>query len=403
MKLQLIDMEDMIEEGLIKLGRGKVISKRDIASCPGKYPIYSSARLNDGKFGEYGKYMFDQELITWSVDGGGKFFYRPKHKFSVTNVAGTLEILKPDKIHYKYLYYVLSDKHSRLLFDWSKKAHPSVIRRLYKNLPIPLLDDQIRIATLLSRVEALIATRKNNLQQLDDFLKSTFLDMFGDPVRNEKGWDVEPFNKIGAFTSGGTPSKKREDYWSGNFPWVSPKDMKTSYLYDSQDHISELVFDETTLKKIPAGSVLIVVRGMILAHSFPVAVNGVDVAINQDMKAIRPSESFDSEYLMVCIGAMRRKILKQITSAGHGTRKFDSDAMKKLLVPKPGIELQEKFRVVAKRIKKLKENYEYSLKTLENLYGSLSQKAFKGELDLSRVPLPEKSESKVIERTIRHI
>ena len=90
MSWPLIDMEEMIEHGLVKLGRGNVISKLDIAAHPGPYPIYSSAQMNNGKFGEYGKYMFDKELITWSVDGGGQLFYRPKHKFSVTNVAGSL-------------------------------------------------------------------------------------------------------------------------------------------------------------------------------------------------------------------------------------------------------------------------------------------------------------------------
>ena len=115
---------------------------------------------------------------------------------------------------------------------------------------LPPLGNQIRIAHLLSKVEGLIAQRKQSLQQLDDLLKSVFLEMFGDPVRNEKGWDILPFDKVGQFISGGTPSKKRDDFWNGFFPWVSPKDMKVSRIEDAADHISESVFDETSLKRI---------------------------------------------------------------------------------------------------------------------------------------------------------
>ena len=256
-------------------------------------------------------------------------------------------------------------------------------------IPVPEeLDNQKRIAHLLGKVEGLIARRKQHLQQLDDLLKSVFLEMFGDPVRNEKGWETVPFHKVGKFTSGGTPSKNREDFWSGVFPWVSPKDMKISRVDDSIDHISEKVFEETSLKRITPGHLLIVVRGMILAHSFPVAINTVEIAINQDMKAIKPAKGLSAVYLQNSLISLKRQILKLISTAGHGTRKFDSVAMQKLLIPKPPEDLQNQFAAISKKVEALKSRYQQSLTDLESLYGALSQKAFKGELDLSRVPLP---------------
>ena len=75
------------DEGLIKLGRGNVISKTDLSDFPGEYPVYSSSATGRGEFGRYGKYMFDEERISWSIDGGGRFFYRHAHKYSVTNVT----------------------------------------------------------------------------------------------------------------------------------------------------------------------------------------------------------------------------------------------------------------------------------------------------------------------------
>ena len=161
----VVSLNDLIESGAIQLTRGKIISKRDIAACPGSYPIYSSAKDNDGKFGEYGIYMFDEELITWSVDGGGRLFHRPKHRFSVTNVGGVLRILDASAIDYRYLFYALTLRHSEIAFDWVKKAHPSVIRKLYADIPLPPLPEQQRIVALLDEAFAGLATAKANAER----------------------------------------------------------------------------------------------------------------------------------------------------------------------------------------------------------------------------------------------
>ena len=123
-------LDFFIKSGHIKLERGMVISKETMAKYPGDFPVYSSSIANNGLFGKYSKFMFDEEMITWSVDGGGNLFYRPKHKFSVTNVSGILR-LTSNKFFYKYLYYLLVLEHGRFTFDYVEKAHPSVIRDLY--------------------------------------------------------------------------------------------------------------------------------------------------------------------------------------------------------------------------------------------------------------------------------
>lgn len=261
-----------------------------------------------------------------------------------------------------------------------KNLSATIIRDL--EVDLPSFEDQIRIAHLLGKVEGLIGQRKHYLQQLDDLLKSVFLEMFGDPVRNEKGWQTQPFSQIGKFISGATPSKSRDDFWIGEYPWVSPKDMKVSKIFDSEDHISASVFDETSLKRIAPGHLLIVVRGMILAHSFPLAINMVDVAINQDMKAIKVLKNLRVVYVFHCLNALKRQLLKLVTTAGHGTKKFDADAMDKLLIPIPPLDMQDQFILTAEKIEALKVNGQKSLSDLNELYGSLSQHAFKGGLPL---------------------
>ena len=301
-----------------------------------------------------------------------------------------LSAIRPtSRLDGKFLYYHLKANEKQIAALGTGSTFKAITQDTLQkiSIPSPPIDEQKRIAYLLSKVEGAIAERKQHLQQLDDLLKSVFLEMFGDPVRNEKGWEIIPFNKIGKFSSGGTPSKGRDDFWSGSFPWISPKDMKVSRINSSIDHISEIVFEETSLKRIAPNHLLIVVRGMILAHSFPVAINTVEVAINQDMKAVKPIKEINVIYLQNCLNASKRQVLKLVSVAGHGTRRFDSTAMQMLLIPSPPVNLQNQFAAVVEKIEEIKFRYQQSLTDLDNLYHILSQKAFKGELDLSRVPL----------------
>ena len=113
--------------------------------------------------GEY-KYMFDEELITWSIDGGGTFFFRPKHKFSITNVSGYLRA-KPNKFNYRFLHSVLHHQHSFLDFDYQIKAHPSVIRELYK-IPIVPLSEQESLAEAFENAEIIVEQGQNLITAL---------------------------------------------------------------------------------------------------------------------------------------------------------------------------------------------------------------------------------------------
>jgi type I restriction enzyme S subunit len=140
---------------LVKLSRGQVISKKNIEKTPGDFPIYSSSVHNNGLFGCYGEFMFDEELITWSVDGGGNFFHRPKHKFSVTNVCGFMRV-DTSRISYRFFAAELQLLHSRKSFDYQSKSHPSVVRKEYE-VQLPPLPEQTAIAEVLSDMDAELA------------------------------------------------------------------------------------------------------------------------------------------------------------------------------------------------------------------------------------------------------
>ena len=135
--------------GMVTMGRGKVISKQTLEESPGNYPVYSSSAAGTGEFGRYGEFMFEDERITWSIDGGGKFFYRPEHRYSVTNVSGWMTS-DSTVLSLKFLYQSLISQWEREEFDYTRKAHPSVIREVY-TIPLPPLQVQEEIVRILDQ------------------------------------------------------------------------------------------------------------------------------------------------------------------------------------------------------------------------------------------------------------
>ncbi len=320
-------------------------------------------------------------------------FYQPDERTYLCNNFTT--ILRPNnsKVHSKYLFYALLFNHRiGKTLRYQNKTTGIINLKLdkYLNSEIPIpekLKDQIRIANILSRAEALIAKRKESIHLLDELLKSTFLDMFGDPVRNEKGFKViKTIKDICQFKGGGTPSKSKPEYYTGDIPWVSPKDMKFLYISTSQDKITEQAIKESSTNLISKGAVLMVVRSGILKSKLPVAINNVDVTVNQDMKAFRSTEVL-SQYLLYYFISNAKNILKKVRATTADNLNFDDIKSLKIIIPP--LNLQTQFAQIVKKVENIKTKYQQSLQELENLYASLSQRAFKGELDLSKMEIEE--------------
>jgi type I restriction enzyme S subunit len=404
-------MSSVITESLgsiISISKGRKHSTTDTPSIRSKRLLGIDDLRNDSLI----RYTDDMNgvevtpndvLIAWDGANAGTIGFG-KSGYIGSTIA-RLRIEKPINYYTPFLGIFLQHQFDYLRQTANGATIPHINRGALESIVLPNINfnNQIRIATVLSKVEALIAQRKNQLQQLDELLKSVFFEMFGDPVRNEKGWNTLPFSQTGTFKSGGTPSKNRNDFWEGTFPWLSPKDMKVARIYNTADHISEKVFKETSLKSISPGHLLIVVRGMILAHSFPTAINMVSLSINQDIKAIETISSINVIYLQKCLDLMKRQILDLVSVAGHGTKRFDSTAIERLFIPLPPLDLQNRFAQIVEKVEGVKQQYQNSLTELEALYGSLSQRAFKGELDLSRVPLPPSEQQGIPEEPITYL
>lgn len=282
-------------------------------------------------------------------------------------------------------------------------------------IPMPYWEKskQIKIANFLdeqaARIDKLIAAKERLVEAVHELFKARL----GTGVieglvesavfrrtpeagyeRVREDWKLIPLKYLANAVGGMTPSKDRDDFWEGTIPWVSPKDMKRFILHDSQDHISGSAVEETSLKYQPVDSVLIVVRGMILAHTFPVAMNAVPVTINQDMKALRPKRYVSAAYLAWMLRGLQPLLLSLTEESAHGTKTLRTDQLFNQAVPVPSAgeqaELVIAFAKWEKESSSLSKHLVDHIERLREYRSSLISAAVTGQLDIdsykSRLP-----------------
>jgi len=201
------------------------------------------------------------------------------------------------------------------------------------------------------------------------------------------GWDAAKMWRISDATSGGTPAKEERGYWDGEIPWVSPKDMKRRVIDSSADTITERAVRETGIKLIEPPVVLIVVRGMILAHTFPVAITTVPVTINQDMKALRFRQAVNPIFLAWLFEGVGKGILGAVVEeAAHGTRVIRMDRWRAVVAPVPPIAEQRTIAAFldreTARIDALVTKVRDAIERLKELRTALISAAVTGKIDV---------------------
>ncbi|TOZ88002.1 restriction endonuclease subunit S [Vibrio parahaemolyticus] len=169
------------------------------------------------------------------------------------------------------------------------------------------------------------------------------------PFELPSSWEWCRLGQIGYDLGGGTPSKSNSKYWDGEIPWVSPKDMKVDFIESAIDTVTEKAIKETTIKLIPKNSLLMVVRGMILAHSFPVALTNKDVVINQDMKALVFS-NIDPHYLLTVMKATKTTFTDLVDRSSHGTCKLISEKLWNVTLAIPPLNEQKNINMMLEQI-----------------------------------------------------
>ena len=210
----------------------------------------------------------------------------------------------------------------------------------------PPSPEQQKIASILTSVDEVIEKTESQISKLQDLKKGIMQELltkgighteFKDsPVgRIPKEWEVVALGDVGKWKGGGTPSKSNSSYWSGNIPWVSPKDMKSEIITETQDSISEEAITGSSTSRIVSNSLLMVVRSGILKHTLPIAIAGCDLTINQDMKGLDVSSDFSLLYLFHYLQANNHKVLRATLKAGNTVESLDFNLFSSYLIPYP--------------------------------------------------------------------
>jgi type I restriction enzyme, S subunit len=281
-----------------------------------------------------------------------------------------------------YLFYFLKSKSNFIESKGKGATVKGITVNLISNLEVPILPLtlQKKIASVLRKAQALINKRKAQIEALDQLTQSVFLEMFGDPVKNSLGFKTEPLHELCVHIfGGGTPSKSNPEYYIGNIPWVTPKDMKDIVINDSIDHINEDAIANSSAKLIPPNSLLMVIRSGILKKKLPIAINTREVTVNQDMKAfVVDKNKITVEYLLYFFEFYQKVLLNRVRSVTADN--LDFQQIKEILVPVPPINKQKEFSNIFYKVLAEKNKCLQQLNELENNFNSLMQRAFKGEL-----------------------
>ena len=266
--------------------------------------------------------------------------------------------VRPNEDVVDYLgVYFQSPVYRRKISEVAIGANINNIRNEHiDELEVPLFsrDEQQEIVKKIQLVLDIISKRKDEISSLDDLIRARFVELFGDAIHNDKGWETDTVEKLcKEIYGGGTPSKSHPEYYEdGDIPWVSSKDMKTDVLTDSQIKINQLGVDNSTARMVPINSVIMVIRSGILKHTLPVAINAVPITVNQDLKVFIPNERVLTRFLAIQFKMHEKDILSGVRAVTADNIEFNSLKQRELIVPP--IELQQEYVTFLEQIDKSK-------------------------------------------------
>ena len=267
-----------------------------------------------------------------------------------------------------YLMHYCSTLKNTLLSLSGKATIDFVSAEKVRQIPIsiPPLAVQEKIVAELDCLSGVIEKKKQQLKELDALAESIFYTMFGDPITNEKGWDVKRLGDIGKVITGNTPSTKdEENYSSKDYCFVKPSDIGKDYVTNiekTEFYISEKAFFQS--RKLCIGSVLTTCIGII----GKVGVLKVDATCNQQINAILPNDNYISEYIAWAIYLIKG-VIEDIANAPV-VPIINKGEFSNIMIPIPPIELQQEFASKIEAIEKQKALIKQSITETEELFNS---------------------------------
>ncbi len=176
-------------------------------------------------------------------------------------------------------------------------------------------------------------------------------------------WVTTTLGDCVRFVSGGTPPKSKVSLWNGSTPWITAKDMKSFWVDDSEDMLSATGAEAAT-SIVPAGSTLLLVRGMTLHNDIPIVRVRRPSTFNQDVKAVLPKEGLLADYVAYLLLGNKPTLQEKVDAAGHGTGRLALDALVAIAVCLPGLSTQ---RRIAGLLSSLDDKIEVNRRSAETL------------------------------------
>ena len=273
-----------------------------------------------------------------------------------------------------YLAYAIQYKKNEIQGIANAAVVPILNKTQFSDIEVnlPQLDEQLKIAAVLDKLTNLISLRKQQLAKLDELVKVRFVEMFGEyDISNiQDSWKM--ISEIGTIIGGATPKTGVEEYWNGEYRWITPAELEndSGYIYDSVRKLTKAGVKSCSLQKLPKGTVVLSSRAPI----GKLAIAGESFYCNQGFKNILCGESVLPWYLYVILLFNT----DYLNSLGHGAtfKEISKSVVENIKIPVPELKLQEEFSKFVEQTHRQKLTIQQSLDKLEVLRKSLMQEYF---------------------------
>ncbi len=274
-----------------------------------------------------------------------------------------------------FFYHLLGS--SAVYSEFERRAAGATVKNLNIDLvrgvtiPLPPLAEQRRIAEILDKADALRAKRRAALAQLDTLTQSIFLDMFGDPTSNPKGWPRAALRDIGKVSTGRTPPSAKGGMFGGPIPFVTPGDL------ESAEPVKRTVTEDGAAETVTvqAGATLVCCIGATIGKIGKASERS---AFNQQINAVEWGNSVDPEYGYAVLRCFKPTIVAWGSSTTLPILK--KSAFERIEVPVPSLEQQRKFAARISQVDGLRALNRTALMQNDDLFASLQCRAFQGDL-----------------------
>lgn len=374
-------------------------------------------KSNDGEFPFFvrsknieriNSYSFDGEAVLTAGDGDiGKIFHYVNGKFDFHQRVYKFSDFK--NVNGRYFYHYISCHLADEVVKLSAKTTVDSLRLpMLQNFVfcVPPLIEQAKIINFVDHETAKIDTLIEKQQQLIQLLKEKRQAVISHAVTKglnpnapmkdsgmewlgevPEHWELVPLKYLCNFSGGGTPSKDNLSYWTGGeIPWVSPKDMKSYWLSETQDKLTEKAVKESSTNYVDEGCLLMVVRSGILQRTIPIAINTVRVTLNQDMKALSFNSRMVVEYAANYILGNVNSLLLEWLKDGATVESIEHEYLANSLFPVPPVKEQIKINQDIKErmatFQNLEDRATVGIKLLQERRTAIISAAVTGKIDV---------------------